>query len=232
MKAGFGIAVAIALTVVVALVLYLEGQYPGTLDQRDNQIDRVWKLTVLTGAIASLAVAMRSERIGTVLRSLLVWGGLGLILVIGYSYREELEPVIRRVGGNVFPAEPRVLAPGTVALRVGSDRHFRAVAEINGQRVQVLIDTGASDVALTKDDARRIGIDPMRLAYNVPYRTANGTSFGARVQLASVKVGDIIVDDVAASVADGELRQSLLGMSFLRRLSSFEVRGEEMILRR
>jgi aspartyl protease family protein len=232
MKAGFGIAVAIALTVVVALVLYLEGQYPGTLDQRDNQIDLVWKLTVLTGAIASLAVAMRSERIGTVLRSLLVWGGLGLILVIGYSYREELEPVIRRVGGNVFPAEPRVLAPGTVALRVGSDRHFRAVAEINGQRVQVLIDTGASDVALTKDDARRIGIDPMRLAYNVPYRTANGTSFGARVQLASVKVGDIIVDDVAASVADGELRQSLLGMSFLRRLSSFEVRGEEMILRR
>jgi aspartyl protease family protein len=232
MKAGFGIAVAVALTVLVALVLYLEAQYPGTLGQRDNQIDLLWKLTVLTGAIASLAVAMRSEKIGTVLRSLLVWGGLGLLLVVGYSYREELEPVIRRVGGNVFPAEPRVVAPGTVALRVGSDRHFRAVAEINGQRVQVLIDTGASDVALTKDDARRIGIDPTRLAYNTPYRTANGTSFGARVQLASIKVGDIIVDDVAASVADGELGQSLLGMSFLRRLSSFEVRGEEMILRR
>jgi aspartyl protease family protein len=232
MKLGFGIAVAVALTVVVALVLYLEAQYPGTLGQRDNQIDLLWKLTVLTGAIASLAVAMRSEKIGTVLRSLLVWGGLGLLLVVGYSYREELEPVIRRVGGNVFPAEPRVVAPGTVALRVGSDRHFRAVAEINGQRVQVLIDTGASDVALTKDDARRIGIDPTRLTYNTPYRTANGTSFGARVQLASIKVGDIIVDDVAASVADGELGQSLLGMSFLRRLSSFEVRGEEMILRR
>lgn len=232
MKLGFGIAVAVALTAVIALVLYLEAQYPGTLDQRDNQIDLVWKLTVLTGAIASLAVAMRSEKIGTVLRSLLVWGGLGLILVIGYSYREELEPVIRRVGGNVFPAEPRVIAPGTVALRVGSDRHFRAVAEINGQRVPVLIDTGASDVALTKADAQRIGIDPTRLAYNIPYRTANGTSFGARVQLASVKVGDIIVDDVAAHVADGELGQSLLGMSFLRRLSSFEVRGEEMILKR
>jgi aspartyl protease family protein len=166
------------------------------------------------------------------LRSLLVWGGLGLILVVGYSYREELEPVFRRVGGNVFPAEPRVVAPGTVALRVGSDRHFRAVAEINGQRVQVLVDTGASDVALTKDDARRIGIDPARLIYNVPYRTANGTSFGARIELASVKVGDIIVDNVAASVADGELTHSLLGMSFLRRLSSFEVRGEEMVLRR
>jgi len=232
MRPGFGIALALTLTLVVALVLYLEAQYPGTLGQRDNQIDLVWKLTVLTGAIASFVVAMRAERIGTVLRSLLVWGGLGLVLVVGYSYREELEPIFRRVGGNVFPAEPRVLAPGTVALRAGSGRHFRAVAEINGQRVQMLVDTGASDIALTKDDARRIGIDLTRLAYNVPYRTANGTSFGARIQLASIKVGDIVFDDVAASVADGDLGQSLLGMSFLRRLSSFEVRGEEMILRR
>ena len=232
MKLGFGIAVALALPLVVALILYLETQYPGTLADPDNQISLIWRLTVLAGAIASLVVALRFERIGTVLRSLLVWGGLGLALIIGYSYREELEPVMRRVGGNVFPSEPRIVAPGEVALRASAGRHFRAVVEMNGERVQVLVDTGASDVALTKEDARRIGIDPARLAYNVPYRTANGTSFGAPVQIASIKLGDIVVDNVPGHVADGDLGQSLLGMSFLRRLSSFEVRGEEMILRR
>lgn len=232
MKTVYVLAAAIALTLLVALVVYLEAQYPGTLGDRDNQISLVWKLTVLVAVIASLVLALRHERIGYVVRSLLVWGGLGLALIVGYSYRDELEPVMRRVGGNVFPAEPRVVAPGTVALRAGSDRHFRALAEVNGERIQFLVDTGASDVALTKEDARRIGIDPDRLAYNIPYRTANGMAFGAPVRIASVKIGDIVLDDVAGHVANGDLGRSLLGMSFLRRLSSFEVRGEEMILRR
>jgi aspartyl protease family protein len=232
MKPGFAIVIAVALTLLVALVLYLEAQYPGTLGERDNQIDLVWKLTILVALSASLLVALRSERFSYVVRSLLVWAGLGLLLVVGYSYREELEPVFRRVAGNLFPAEPRIVSPGTVALRAGTGRHFRAFAEMNGQRVQVLIDTGASDVALTKDDARRIGLDPDTLSYTIPYRTANGTSFGAPVRIASIKIGDIIVDDVPGHVAAGDLGQSLLGMSFLRRLSSFEVRGDEMVLRR
>jgi aspartyl protease family protein len=231
MKIGLGIAVALALTLIVALVLYLEAQYPGTLGDPDNRVSLVWRLTVLAGAVASLVVTLRSERIGTVLRSLLVWIGLGIVLVVGYSYREELEPVLRRVVGNVFPSEPRTIAPGTVALRASTGRHFRAVVEINGERVQVLVDTGASDVALTKEDARRVGFDPARLTYTTPYRTANGTSFGAPVRIGSIKLGDIVVDDVPGSVAQGDLGQSLLGMSFLRRLSSFEVRGDEMILR-
>jgi aspartyl protease family protein len=232
MRPAYAIAAAVALTLLVALVVYLEGQYPGTLDDRDNQIDLVWKLTVLVTAIASLVLALRAERIGYVVRSLLVWVGLGLVLIVGYSFRDELAPVFSRVGGSLFPAEPRVVASGEVALRAGSGRHFRAVAQVNGERVQFLVDTGASDVALTKDDARRIGIDPSRLAYTQPYRTANGTSFGAPIRIGSIKIGDIVLDDVAGHVADGDLGQSLLGMSFLRRLSSFEVRGEEMILRR
>lgn len=232
MKPGSAIVLAVALTLLVALVVYLDAQYPGTLGERDNQIDLVWKLTVLVTATGSLVLALRSERLSSIARSALVWVALGLALVVGYSYREELEPVIRRVGGNVFPSEPRIVAPGTVALRTGTGRHFRAVAEMNGERVQVMVDTGASDVALTKEDARRIGIDPATLSYTIPYRTANGTSFGAPVRIASIKIGDIVVDDVQGHVAAGELGQSLLGMSFLRRLSSFEVRGDEMILRR
>jgi aspartyl protease family protein len=225
------IAVGVVLTAIAGLVLYLEGQYPGTLSDRDNQIDLVSRLTIVLLLIGSMTLMLRSQRFGYVLRSVLVWGGLGLALVIGYSYWEEIAPVAQRVGGNLFPSQPRIVSPGTVALRAGTGRHFRALAEVNGQRVQFLVDTGASDVALTRDDARRVGIDPDRLAYDAPYRTANGTSFGARVRIDRIKVGDIVVDDVAGSVAGGELGQSLLGMSFLRRLSGFEVRGEEMILR-
>jgi aspartyl protease family protein len=231
MKHGVSIAVGVALTLLAGLVLYLDAQYPGTLSDRDNQIDLVSRLTIVVLLIGSLIVMLRSERFGTVVRSFLVWGGLGLALVVGYSYWEELAPVVQRVGGNLFPSEPRVVSPGTVALRAGTGRHFRAVAEVNGQRVQFMVDTGASDVALTKDDARRIGIDLDRLTYSQPYRTANGTSFGAPVRIDRIRIGDIVVDDVAGSVASGELGQSLLGMSFLRRLSGFEVRGDEMILR-
>jgi aspartyl protease family protein len=225
------IVVGIALALLAGLVLYLDAQYPGTLSDRDNQIDLVSRLAIVALMIGSLIVMLRSERFSYVVRSFLVWGGLGLALIVGYSYWEELAPIAQRVGGNLFPAEPRVLSPGTVALRTGTGRHFRAVAEVNGQRVQFLVDTGASDVALTRDDARRIGIDPNGLTYDVPYRTANGTSFGARVRIDRIKIGDIVIDDVAGSVASGELGQSLLGMSFLRRLTGFEVRGDEMILR-
>jgi aspartyl protease family protein len=226
------IAVGVVLTVVALLVLYLDSQYPGTLSDRDNQIDLASRLGIIVLLTGSLIVMLRSERFSSVVRSFLVWGGLALALIVGYSYWEEIAPVAQRVGGNLFPSEPRVVSPGTVALRAGTGRHFRAVAEVNGQRVQFLVDTGASDVALTKDDARRIGLDPDRLNYTQPYRTANGTSFGAPVRIDRIKIGDIVVDDVAGSVTSGELSQSLLGMTFLRRLSGFEVRGDELILRR
>ena len=94
-----------------------------------------------------------------------------------------------------------------------------------------MIDTGASDVALTRADARRLGIDLERLSFDVPYSTANGTSFGARVRLDRVRIGEVVVENVAGSVVSGELDRSLLGMSFLRRLSGFEFRGNELVLR-
>lgn len=232
MKPGFAIAIGLVFTAIVGLVFYLDSRYPGTLGNPDSQIELVSRLAIVALLVSSLILALRSERIGYVMRSLLVWLGLGLALLVGYSYWEDIAPVASRVGANLFPGEPRVVAPGTVALRADTGRHFRAVAEVNGQRVQFMVDTGASDVALTRDDARRIGIDPDRLTYNLPYRTANGTSFGAAVRIDRIRIGDITIDDVAASVAQGDLGQSLLGMSFLRRLSGYEVRGDEMILRR
>ncbi len=226
------------LALTVGLVLFLNAQYPGTLSDDDNQIALIWKLAVLVPLLASVVVGLRAQRLGASLRAALVWVGLGLILVVGYSFRDELAPLARRVSGNLLPAEPAVLEAGVVSLRAGSGGQFRAVAEVNygggpAQRVQFLVDTGASDVALTRDDARRLGIAVDRLLYNIPYRTANGTAMGARVRLDRVRLGDIALDDVAGHVGGGDMGgTSLLGMSFLRRLGGFEFRGEEMILRR
>lgn len=227
-------AVAIALT--VGLVLLLDRQYPGTLSGRDSQIDLVWKLVVLAALAASLVTIVSRQSVGATLRAVLAWLGLGLALVVGYTLWEDIAPVVQRVGGQFLPAEPRSVAPGVVALRTDASGHFRAVAEVTGpggarQRVQFLVDTGASDVALTRADASRLGIDIERLSFTIPYRTANGTAFGARVRLPRVALGEVAVEDVAGSVVSGELDRSLLGMSFLRRLSGFEIRGNEMILR-
>lgn len=230
MKPGILLVVAIALGLLVALLLFLEAQFPGTLSVRENQVALVWRVVVLAAIVASVAVALRGQRLGAVVRAGLAWLAIALVLVVGYSYWEELAPVVRRVTGNLVPAEPRVLSPGTVALRAGAGGQFRVVAQINGQRVQLLVDTGASDVALTREDAQRVGIEVDRLVYDVPYRTANGIGYGARVRLERIAVGDVVVDNVQGSVG-GNLGQSLLGMTFLRRLSSFELRGNELILR-
>jgi len=220
----------------VALVLFLNAQFPGVLSREENQAELIQKVVVLAALVGSLAVSMQHERLGSVLRSMLVWVVLGLVLVTGYSFKDELEPLWQRVAGNLVPAQPVSLGPGVTALRAANDGHFHVLAEITvggnpGQRVRFMVDTGANDVALTREDAERLGIDVERLRFNIPYSTANGTSFGAHVRLDRVRIGDVVVDNVAGSVVSGRLDQSLLGMSFLRRLSGFEFRGNEMVLR-
>lgn len=229
--------VVVPLALLAGLVLFLDRQFPGALSSDDSRIDLIWSGVVLVTLVGSLAVALRRERIGAVARSAVVWIVLGFALVAGYSFRDELAPLWQRVAGNLMPGSPVTLGPGIASLRAGSQGHFTTIADVSAggrdsQRIRFMVDTGASDVALTRDDARRLGIDVDSLRFTIPYSTANGTSFGARVRLDHVKIGDIVLQDVAGSVVQGNLEQSLLGMSFLRRLSGFEIRGSEMILRK
>jgi aspartyl protease family protein len=227
-------AILVALT--VALLLFLDAQFPGVLSREENRLELIRNLAILAALVGSLVVLLRHERLGSTLRSILAWVAIGLALVAGYSFKDELEPLWQRVAGNLVPAQPVSLGPGVTALRAANDGHFHTLAEVTvggnpAQRVQFMIDTGASDVALSRADARRLGIDLERLSFDVPYSTANGTSFGARVRLDRVRIGEVVVENVAGSVVSGELDRSLLGMSFLRRLSGFEFRGNDLVLR-
>lgn len=119
---------------------------------------------------------------------------------------------------------------GSAALERGADGHWRAEARVNGRKVDVLVDTGATLVALTQDDARAIGLDVRRLRYDARVRTASGTARAATVTLERIQIGNVRVRDVEAMVIERGLDVSLLGMSFLSRLEEFEVRGRTLRL--
>lgn len=109
--------------------------------------------------------------------------------------------------------------------------HFQVDASINGRPAEAMVDTGATVVALSAESARKIGIVPARSAYTTPISTANGVVAAASVTLNDVRVGGIRVRNVAAVVVpDGLLSVNLLGMSFLSRLSKFELSGPRLVL--
>lgn len=116
------------------------------------------------------------------------------------------------------------------AIPKAADGHFWANASVNAHAVRFLVDTGATVVALTPQDAQRLGFDPASLVYNRKVTTANGATSAAAVTLSSVSVGQSAVQDVQALVLKDGLTTSLLGMSYLGRLSRIEATPSSLIL--
>jgi aspartyl protease family protein len=122
---------------------------------------------------------------------------------------------------------------GTRSLNVPRDArgHFATEGRIDGQRLAFMIDTGASVVALNESSAARFGLRPTPGQYTASVTTANGTVKAARMRLARVEVGDLIVRDVDAMVLpDRALSENLLGLSFLSKLKRFEYANGQMVL--
>jgi aspartyl protease family protein len=120
--------------------------------------------------------------------------------------------------------------PEPARLIKTSDGHYWADAEVDGQAIHFLIDTGASSVFLTPRDAERLGLDPGSLVYDQTVRTVGGDSLGARVKLGSVSVDGVRISDVDALVIQQGLPASLLGMTYLGRLSRFEATPTSLVL--
>jgi aspartyl protease family protein len=120
---------------------------------------------------------------------------------------------------------------GAAQIVKGPDGHFWAEAKVDGRAVRFLIDTGATAVALSQTDAKRLGIDTKALDYNYKVMTASGETRAASVKLASVSVAGAQVRDVEALVVEKGLETSLLGMSYLGRLSSFQATPRALVLR-
>ncbi|MBX3480267.1 MAG: TIGR02281 family clan AA aspartic protease [Caulobacter sp.] len=122
-------------------------------------------------------------------------------------------------------------APAPAQVTKAADGHYWATADVNGSAVRFLVDTGATAVALTADDARRLGLNLTDLDYAVAVTTAAGKTRAAQVKLRSVTIAGARVENVDALVLEGGLKTSLLGMSYLGRLSSFEATRTALILK-
>ncbi len=133
--------------------------------------------------------------------------------------------------GASAPHVPRPRSGPTVEIKAGAHGHFQASAEINGRPVDVLVDSGASIVALTYDDARRAGVYVRDSDYTQRVSTANGLARVAPVLLDRVSLGNVTVRNVPAAVSEpGSLGVTLLGMSFLSRLSRVDMRAGVLVL--
>lgn len=124
----------------------------------------------------------------------------------------------------------RVLA--VTELKSGTNGHYFVKARINGNPIDVVVDTGATSVALSYEDAERAGLKPRNLEYNIPIQTANGVAKAARINLRRVEIDGVRVDDVEGIVLQpGALNGTLLGMSFLSKLRGFSVEDGVLTLK-
>ncbi|WP_161992576.1 retropepsin-like aspartic protease family protein [Aureimonas leprariae] len=135
---------------------------------------------------------------------------------------EALRPPAKLVEASAPPPSPP--RPGTASLEAGPDGHFRADARLNGRSVPVLVDTGATFVAMNEATARRLGVTLAPSDFRYETETANGRTTVAVATLDRVQVGNVEVRDVEAAVTKGDgLNTVLLGMSFMKKLKRYEV---------
>jgi len=213
----------------------------GNAELADLLADNEIATYIGAGLLALYAIFLLSGyggRLGQAMKHAAIWAGLTLALVVGYTYRVEVQSVANRVAGDLMPPGTAIeLEAGpagerSVRIRKRKDGHFVARTSVNDSSLLMLVDTGASTVVLKPADAARAGIDVNALSYTVAVNTANGVAYAAPVRLRMLSIGPIVVRDVEALVSKpGGLTESLLGMSFLRRLRSFDFSGEFLTLR-
>ncbi|HEX3937393.1 MAG TPA: TIGR02281 family clan AA aspartic protease [Xanthobacteraceae bacterium] len=189
-----------------------------------------YKIALLVFLTAAVATMFR-ERFTQALTAALLWVVVGLLLVIGYSYRYEINAVADRVMAELVPGH--VISHGrTVEVARSNGGDFAIAAQINGARVPMVLDTGASSVVLTQNDAKAAGLPIDLLDYSVSIDTANGRTRAASVTLDRLAIGGLEEKSVEALVVQpGQLQMSLLGMSFLNRLQSWQVVGDRLVLK-
>jgi aspartyl protease family protein len=196
--------------------------------------DLTWRLALVV-AIGALVVLIYRGQLVDALRTVLVWVGAVSVVTLAYNYRADLAGLGQVVVGWTLPEIVTGSTGDAPQVEVTRTRSgdFTVRAEVNGRRVPMIIDTGATKVVLTIDAAKAAGLPLDFLRYDVVVETANGRTRAAAIVIERLAVGDIIARHVPALVAESgnNLKTSLLGMTFLNRLESYEVRGDRLVLR-
>ncbi len=216
------------LALVVLLILVLNRYFPsGDSPFGDPYLVQTLGFLAL---VSSSLLFVRRINLKRTARNVLVWLAVGGVLVIGFSFQNELLQLGRRLRSNLVPGYPVETGSHEMILSAGEGGGFHVFGTVNGTPVRFLIDTGASDIVLSPADAARLGINLADLKFDRPYESANGIGHGASLQVAELSVGAIHFSNVRVAVNGAAMSSSLLGMAFLTRLKSYNFSGNKLIL--
>ncbi len=213
------------------LVFALSRAFPWAVRTGESRADLAYNLGFLALVAASLFLGGRAGLVRQHLRHAAIWAAIFAVAILAAAYREELTGLPKRLSLAFGSHEPVVTAERELVIPQADNGAFMVIATVNGRRIRFLVDTGASDTVLSPADARSLGVDPAGLDYRYEAETANGVGRSALFVADRLEVGPIRLDGFPMAVNQAPLTHSLLGMSFLRRLDSFEVRDERLILR-
>lgn len=191
----------------------------------ENDFARLIYLSVLVVAILGSVLISRRGAYGKMFRQAGVWLliFMGLVAIVA-SWQD-----IRQSGQTTSFQQSQ---DGAIIIPKEIDGHFHLTLTINDRPIDFLVDTGASDIVLTRKDAARVGFDPNRLDYWGMANTANGTVRLATIRLETVRLGEFIDKNIRASVNKAPMAKSLLGMRYLSKFSAIEISNDQMILKR
>jgi aspartyl protease family protein len=230
-RTGIGLVLWLGLLAVVGFAVWqLSSLFPGQLNSNLDQAYLIQAIVILALLSSGLIFARRVHVRETV-RNIAIWVAIAAVLILALSFRDEIESIALRVRSELVPGYALPAGEHELVLTESAGGNFFIFGEANGVRVRFLIDTGASDTVLSPSDAASLGIDVKALDFSRVYQTANGLGRGAPYTLESFSVGPISVAGMPVSINEAEMNSSLLGMTFLRRLRSFEIQGRRLILR-
>lgn len=155
----------------------------------------------------------------------------GVVIFIVPKLQDNHAPSEIPVVASAVVSAPRAAFDNAAIIDREPDGHYWTRADVDGTAVKFMVDTGASTVAITFRDAQRIGLKPEELDFKWEIRTAGGIVHGAAVTLEKISIGRVEVDNVEAMVLREGLDQSLLGMTFLGELYSYEFRKSQLVIR-
>jgi aspartyl protease family protein len=189
-----------------------------------DDIMRVIFLALIGGSlIASLIVSQRGQ-MGRAMQQAAIWGLIFVGTIAAYGLWSDIQPDL--MGGQIMVGDGRVEVPRS------PDGHYYVTVSVNGEPIDFVIDTGATDVVLSQADATKAGLDPANLAYLGTALTANGQVRTAAVRLETVALSGIEDRNVRAVVNQGQMDGSLLGMGYLGLYDRIEISGGTLILTR
>ena len=217
------------LAAIIGLAWLLIRAFPEQSLSGYDQAQAIYAFSLIA-LLSSSVIFGRQFRAGEALRNIAIWAGIAAVLGLGYLYRDVFSDIGSRLRAEMLPAEPRAVGDDTVALTESEGGNYFPVGEVDGVRIKFLVDTGASDIVLSPDDASRLGIDVAALNFTGETETANGIGRSAPWRVRSLAIGPLRFSSVAVSINQAPMGSSLLGMSFLRRLKSFEFKGRTLLL--